>query len=136
MTTAVSVPADIIDGLAAMTSADLDRLPFGAIQLASDGTILQFNEYEANLSNRRAPETIGRNFFFDVAPCTRVREFYGRFLDGQKSGELRETFDYRFAFAQAPREVSVTLFYSASTMTTWVFVQERPSNERARPVED
>ena len=111
-----------IDGL---SSAELDALPFGAIQLDRDGTILQFNEYEANLSNRRAPETLGRNFFRDVAPCTNVREFYGVFRDGVEQGALNATFDYRFAFKQAPRNVRVTLFFSAPTGTVWVFVQER-----------
>lgn len=108
-----------------LSNAELDALPFGAIQLNADGTILQFNEYEANLSNRRAPDTIGRNFFLDVAPCTNVREFHGVFIEGLARGELNVTFDYRFAFKQAPRDVRVTLFYSAPTATVWVFVQER-----------
>ena len=107
------------------TPAQIDALPFGAIQLDANGTILQFNEYEANLSNRRAPDTIGRNFFSEVAPCTHVREFHGRFVDGVRLGELNVTFDYTFAFRQRPRNVRVTLFYSAPTRTVWVFVQER-----------
>ena len=111
-----------IDGL---NGAQLDALPFGAIALDREGTILQFNEYEANLSNRRAPDTIGRNFFHDVAPCTNVREFYGRFQEGIEKGELNVSFDYRFAFRQGPRDVRVTLFYSQATATVWVFVQER-----------
>jgi photoactive yellow protein len=111
-----------IDGL---TPAELDALPFGAIQLDRDGKILQFNEYEANLSNRRAPDTVGWNFFRDVAPCTNVREFHGRFIEGIERGELEVSFDFRFAFKQAPRDVRVTLFYSAPTDTVWVFVEER-----------
>ena len=121
----MSTPEALLASVDGLTSAELDALPFGAIQLDRDGTILQFNEYEANLSNRRAPETIGRNFFRDVAPCTNVREFYGVFRDGVERGELQATFDYRFAFKQAPRTVRVTLFYSAATTTVWVFVQER-----------
>jgi photoactive yellow protein len=110
-----------------LTGPELDALPFGAIQLGREGTILQFNEYEANLSNRRAPETVGRNFFREVAPCTNVRAFHGVFREGVARGELHVTFDYRFEFRQAPRDVRVTLFYSAPTATTWVFVQERKS---------
>lgn len=107
------------------TSSELDGLPFGAIQLDRAGTILQFNEYEANLSNRRAPDAIGRNFFLDVAPCTDVREFHGRFAQGLADGRLQVTFDYRFAFKPMGRDVRVTLFYSDTTDTIWVFVQER-----------
>lgn len=116
---------DLLSKIDGFTSSELDQLPFGAIQLDSDGTILQFNEYEANLSNRRAPETVGRNFFRDVAPCTNVREFYGVFREGVEKGTLHQTFDYRFAFKQAPPDVRVTLFFSEPTATVWVFVQER-----------
>jgi photoactive yellow protein len=123
----VSTPEHFLESVDSLTNAQLDGLPFGAIQLDRDGTILQFNEYEANLSNRRAPDTLGRNFFRDVAPCTDVREFHGVFSDGLERGELNVTFDYRFAFKQAPRNVRVTLFYSAPTATVWVFVQERKS---------
>ncbi|HET7435990.1 MAG TPA: PAS domain-containing protein [Thermoanaerobaculia bacterium] len=118
-------PVHYLARIDSFTPQQLDALPFGAIQLDGDGTILQFNEYEANLSNRRAPETIGRNFFRDVAPCTNVREFYGRFQEGVARGALNVSFEYRFAFRPAPRDVRVTLFYSAPTTTVWVFVQDR-----------
>ena len=118
-------PQQILTEVDGLNSVQLDALPFGAIALDRHGKILQFNEYEANLSNRRAPDTIGRNFFQDVAPCTNVREFYGRFQQGIKQGELNVSFDYRFAFKQGPRDVRVTLFYSQPTETVWVFVQER-----------
>jgi photoactive yellow protein len=121
----MSTPYALLETIDSLTNAQLDALPFGAIQLDREGKILQFNEYEANLSNRRAPDTVGRNFFRDVAPCTNVREFYGRFKEGIDRGSLQETFDYRFAFKQAPRNVCVTLFYSVPTETVWVFVQER-----------
>jgi photoactive yellow protein len=121
----MNAPEQFLVAADSLSNAELDALPFGAIQLDSAGTILQFNEYEANLSNRRAPDTIGRNFFLDVAPCTNVREFHGVFVEGLQRGELNVTFDYRFAFKQAPRDVRVTLFYSAPTTTVWVFVQER-----------
>lgn len=123
----MTTPALILERIDGLTNGELDALPFGAIQLDREGTILQFNEYEANLSNRRAPETVGRNFFTDVAPCTNVREFQGRFREGLEMGALNVTFDYRFAFKHAPRNVRVTLFYSAPTDTVWVFVQERSS---------
>jgi photoactive yellow protein len=121
----MSTPQAILESVDGLVNAQLDALPFGAIQLDLEGKILRFNEYEANLSNRRAPDTVGRNFFRDVAPCTNVREFYGRFREGVERGELNATFDYRFAFRMAPRNVRVTLYYSAPTATVWVFVQER-----------
>lgn len=121
----MTIPSQILGEVDGFSNGQLDALPFGAIQLDRDGKILRFNEYEANLSNRRAPDTVGRNFFRDVAPCTNVREFHGRFVEGIAQGELNVSFDYRFAFKQAPRDVRVTLFFSAPTATVWVFVQER-----------
>ena len=121
----MSTPQAVLESIDGLVNSQLDALPFGAIQLDLDGTILQFNEYEANLSNRRAPDTVGRNFFREVAPCTNVREFYGRFKEGVELGELNASFDYRFEFRMAPRNVRVTLYYSAPTSTVWVFVQER-----------
>jgi photoactive yellow protein len=118
-------PQAILSEVDGLTNAQVDELPFGAIQLDPAGCILQFNEYEANLSNRRAPDTVGRNFFSEVAPCTNVREFYGRFREGVVRGQLNESFDFRFEFRMAPRNVRVTLFYSEPTATVWVFVQER-----------
>lgn len=131
MSTKTLEPREILHEVDGLTPAQLDSLPFGAIQLDARGQILRFNEYEANLSDRRAPDTVGRNFFQDVAPCTNVREFYGRYREGIEHGELNVSFDYRFAFRQAPRDVRVTLFYSAPTETVWVFVQERSSHGSA-----
>lgn len=121
----------VLTKIDALTPAELDALPFGAIQLREDGLILQFNEYEANLSNRRAPDTLGWNFFRDVAPCTNVQEFHGRFIEGIERGELNVTFEFRFAFKQSPRDVRVTLFFSAPTKTVWVFVEERKTDVAA-----
>jgi photoactive yellow protein len=118
-------PSDVLTVVDHFSGTELDALPFGAIQLDAEGTILRFNEYEANLSNRRAPDTIGRNFFSEVAPCTNVREFHGRFREGIATGELNVSFDYHFAFKQSPRDVRVTLFFSPATDTVWVFVQEK-----------
>ncbi len=113
-----------LDELAGFNPEQLDGLPFGAIQLDREGTILSYNRAEGALTGRDPKAVIGRNFFTDVAPCTNVRAFAGRFREGVARGELREAFPYRFDFEMAPREVTVTLFYSQTTGTAWVFVRE------------
>ncbi len=102
----------------------LDELPFGVIQLDKDATILQYNRYEEDLTHFRASDVVGRNFFTEVAPCTDVRAFGGRFREGVARGQLHETFDFVFTF-DPPKKVRVTLYLSAETATIWVFVQER-----------
>ena len=103
---------------------ELDRLPFGAIRLDREGNVLSFNQYESELTGRHRDRVIGRNFFTEVAPCTNVREFAGRFRAGVARGQLHEVFPYRFDFEMAPRDVTVTLFYSDITGSAWVFVRE------------
>ena len=108
-----------------MQSGELDKLPFGAIQLDPEGKVLRFNFYESKLSNLSKDEVIGRNFFKEVAPCTDVRDFHGRFQEGVKRKQLLAKFNYHFAFKQNPRDVQVTLFYSDLNDTVWVFVRPR-----------
>ncbi len=106
-----------------MTESELDQLPHGAIQLSTDGRVLKFNAYESQLANLKKESVIGKNFFKEVAPCTDVQEFYGRFRTGVAGKNLHENFRYHFAFKQNPRDVTVTLFYSGITDTVWVFVK-------------
>ncbi|GAC1340332.1 MAG: hypothetical protein NVS2B9_11450 [Myxococcales bacterium] len=108
-----------------MQSGELDRLPFGAIQLDPQGKVLRFNFYESSLSNLSKEQVLGRNFFKEVAPCTDVREFHGRFQEGVAKKQLLAKFNYHFAFKQNPRDVQVTLFYSDVNQSVWVFVRPR-----------
>ena len=106
-----------------MTTAELDALPMGIIQLDEHGKILHFNNYEAELSKLSKDSVLGRNFFREVAPCTDVQEFHGRFKQGVAEKSLHVKFRYHFAFKQDPRNVLVTLFYSNITSSVWVLVQ-------------
>lgn len=111
-----------------MTENELDQLPLGAIQLNTEGIVLKFNAYESKLANLRKDRVIGKNFFKEVAPCTDVQEFYGRFREGVTQKNLHVNFRYHFAFRQNPRDVTVTLFYSGITDTVWVFVKPLEGN--------
>jgi photoactive yellow protein len=107
-----------------MSEEELDQLPFGAIRLDTTGKILSYNMTESKLTGRDPKRVIGRNFFTDVAPCTNVQAFAGKFRDGVAKGNLHTIFPYRFDFEMAPRDVTVTLFYSQQTGSAWVFVRE------------
>ena len=110
--------------VASLSEAKLDELPFGAIKLDRKSTILAFNTYEVKLTGRVASQVVGKNFFTEVAPCTNVQAFAGRYRTGVDQGELRVVFPYKFDFKMAPRDVTVTLFYSKNTQQGWVFVRE------------
>jgi photoactive yellow protein len=97
------------DDLSALSASDIDALPFGYIALAPDGTIRKYNRFEADLARKDPGEVLGRSFFRDVAPCTQVREFEGRFRD-LVSGALAAptlTFDFEFRFRHGSQKVRI-----------------------------
>jgi len=108
-----------------LSPQELDLLPFGAIELSPSGTVLQYNDFESALAGVSKKSALGKNFFTQVAPCTDVQEFHGRFKKGVAAKNLHETFRYRFAFKNKPCNVTITLLYSEVANTFWVFV--RPS---------
>ena len=62
-----------------LSDAELDALAFGVIALDEEGTVLRYNLYESRLARLDRNQVVGRNFFDDVAPCTRIEAFQGRF---------------------------------------------------------
>ena len=71
-----------------MSETGLDSLPRGAIQLNAQGTVLQYNAYEEKLAGLTKANVVGKNFFEQVAPCTDVQEFYGRFREGVAARQM------------------------------------------------
>ncbi len=128
--TAPALKLPSLHKIESMSRQELDALPHGVIQLDAQGTVLRFNAYEEQLSGLTQANVLGKNFFKQVAPCTDVKEFYGRFREGVAAGKLHCKFRYHFAFKQNPRDVTVTLFYSERDRTVWVFVQPIESQSR------
>jgi photoactive yellow protein len=88
--------------------AELDAAPFGVIVVDREGTILEYNAYERTMAGMGSRPVIGRNFFTDVAPCTAIREFQGRFAEFLTSDETSiEPFEFIFPFPSGPIRVSV-----------------------------
>ena len=113
-----------------MTPADLDKLPYGMIQLDGSGRILKYNAVESRLASLDQQQQMGRNFFSEVAPCTKVQAFYGRFKEGVVREQLDTTFTFHFAFKQQPRDVTVRMLYSRRTRSVWVMI----SDHEGRPL--
>jgi photoactive yellow protein len=106
-----------------LSESELEQLPFGAIELDTAGRILRYNGYESRLSGVHKDRALGKHFFTELAPCTNVKEFYGRFQEGVARKRLHEKFRYHFSFKHHPVDVTVTLFYSDLTRSIWVFVR-------------
>jgi photoactive yellow protein len=125
-TTVPSSTSDLLTRADVLTQGELDTLPVGMIQLDRTGKVLKFNQTESDLARVDKNDAVGKSFFDEVAPCTKVQEFYGRFLEGVEKKNLHTVFDYEFRFRDGRRKnVVISMFYSTSTDTCWVLV-ERP----------
>ena len=117
----------VLEAADAMSPNELDALPYGMIQLDASGRILKYNAVESRLASLPQAHAIGKQFFTEIAPCTKVQEFYGRFKDGVVRESLDTSFQFHFAFKQAPRDVTVRLFYSRRTRSVWVMISDHQS---------
>lgn len=116
---------DVVRRLDALRPEELDSLPFGMIELDASGKILRFNKTEGQLARLDPARQVGKSFFDEVAPCTKVKEFHGRFLEGVRRQDLYETFGFTFRFPHGTRDVAITLFYAQKTRSIWVLVSQK-----------
>lgn len=86
-----------------------DKLPFGLIRLDLAGTVLEYNMTEGEMMGVDPNWAIGKNFFKEVATCTKPDAFYGRFVEGVKKGFLNTVFDYTFNHQGVTTSVKVTM---------------------------
>ncbi len=114
---------DIENVLSNMNDKELDEMPFGAIQLNADGVILSYNAKESIITGRRAEDVIGRNFFMEVAPCTRRPEFHGVFRQGVKNDDLNILFEYVFDYKMNPTKVKVHMKKALAGDSYWIIVK-------------
>lgn len=113
---------DAPDAADALGEARLDELPYGVIVVDPAGTVLAFNRAESAATGISRAQVLGRNFFRDVAPCTSVRAFAGRFeafvADARR--EI-EPFEFVFPFASGAQRVSI-LFTRGSTSSEHISI--------------
>ncbi len=114
---------DLEAKLDTITQKDMDQLSFGAVEVDKNGKILRYNKTEGEITGRDPKETIGKNFFKEVAPCTDSLEFSGKFTKGVESGSLDTMFEYTFDYKMRPTKVKVHLKKTPKSNTYWIFVK-------------
>lgn len=94
-----------------LTPEELDKLPYGLITLDSTGRIIHYNDTESRMVGLPKERVLGKSFFGHVAPCTRVREFQGRFEELVRDPHrVRvQAFDFVFKFATGDQQVSIVI---------------------------
>jgi tyrosine ammonia-lyase len=129
---------ELVEVLARIPRKGRDRMQFGIIELDLRGTVMAYNMGEAKISGRNAIDMIGKNFFSDIAPCTKTPEFYGRFKAGVEKGNFSARFDYLFNHEMNPVAVRVSMILSEIENENRVLLLIRvlPPEERDRAARD
>lgn len=94
-----------------LSPAELDKLPYGLICVDAQGRVVHYNDTESRLAKLPKERVIGRNFFGEVAPCARVREFEGEFkeLVRDPSSIRVRSFDFIFRFNHSEQHVTIVM---------------------------
>jgi photoactive yellow protein len=112
-----------VEDLSAMGAEEAEALPWGAFRLDDAGTVRVYNRVEGRLSRRDPDSVVGRDFFREVAPCTAVEGFRGRFVRLQAlPREARDSFEFLFRFAHGPIRVRIVLVRDPLSASTTVLV--------------
>jgi photoactive yellow protein len=113
-----------VEDLSRMRPELLDALPFGAIQLAADGTVTGYNRAESVLSGLSPASVIGKNFFRQIAPCTAVRDFQGKLEALRGTGENGSArLLFVFKYAHGSKLVEIAMVYHAVTDSATLLVK-------------
>lgn len=114
------------------SDAELDACQFGVIGLDPDGVILRYNLYESRLARLDRNQVVGRNFFSEIARCTRNERFEGRFRAFVGRGGVAadgvsrvERFEYVFDFRFGAQDVSVDIVRAGATDRYYLLVNRR-----------
>lgn len=113
---------DVSTLLDSMPAVERDNLPYGIIKLDKNGTIITYNMTESTITGRNPNDVLGKNFFTDVAPCTKTPAFFGKFQEGFEKQFLNTVFDYLFDYNMAPVRVKVHMVYAKSGNEDYVWV--------------
>jgi len=105
----------VVEDLYDLTESALDALPLGTIRIDEAGRVCAYNQAEQHLSGRHRDDVIGRKFFTEVAPCTAVAEFQGRYDEMVRADRSdRAELDFVFRFPGGDRFVAIVILYDRS----------------------
>lgn len=111
------------ENLLATDPSRIERLPFGAIMVDRSGRVLKYNQAEAMISGRTADAVLGRNFFQEIAPCTKGHQFMGAFQKGVQAGQVNTMFEYTFDYKMKPTKVRVHMKSANIDGGIWIFIK-------------
>ena len=103
-----------------LSHEQIDQLPFGAIQLDSEGIVLFYSAGERRLSGYPG-EAVGKNFF-EIARCFGKVDLRVQIMRAQEEGHVDLEFALAGDYDDATREVRARV-QSARQGGFWLFLQ-------------
>ena len=114
--------------LLSLSEEEVNALPFGLITLDPEGTVLRYNKAEASLSGLDPARVVGLNFFEQVAPCTRVKEFAGLYREMVQAQRTQSwEFNFTFRFRGGEKRVHIRLAYFPEWRKGLILVEPLPA---------
>lgn len=97
-----------------------NSLPFGVVQMSTDGTVIAYNKAESEITGVAPENAKGKNFFTEVAPCT------NNFMVAEKYTlpELDEELDYMFTYITQPTKVRLRLLRSTRHSHQYLLIKK------------
>ena len=83
------------------------NLDIGAFEVDRRGVVLTTNSSGSRLFGLDGAAVVGRNFFTEVAPCTDMPAFHGRFLHAVAAGAVDFRLRWIFGFMMGPVQVEI-----------------------------
>lgn len=126
-----------VEQIARLTREEVDALPYGLMIFDHSGVVHLYNRYESLLSRRSPEQVVGKSWFRNVAPCTRVAAFEGRFRAFVARGEGSEVarFEFRFHFLHGAQDVNVTFAHVPGEARVVVIVSRRVLGDGGRTLD-
>jgi photoactive yellow protein len=112
---------DIAAKIEALSEAERDGLPFGAIKTDAEGVVVFYSLTERAQSGYKSRPTLGLNFFLDIAPCTDTAGFRGRIEAARARGVVDIEFGWIGDFADRERELTVRV-QKAADGGLWILI--------------
>lgn len=112
-----------VESVDAMTPDMLDALPYGVVRLDEENRVIAYSKSEEALARRSREDTLGRDFFEEVAPCANVKALAGWIADASTAGrsDAMQT-PFIFDFPHGRQLVELALAYDATSRSTTITV--------------
>ena len=104
----------------AMSDAERNALPFGAIRLDRNNVVTFYSQREAEGSGMGARGQAGRNYFADIAPCFANADYLGRIEAARVHGDIDIEMGVIGDFADDDGEIRARVM-SAPDGGLWIF---------------